>query len=239
MTDDQRWRKAQAYERDHWRAVASSTEPDLAWYRQRAERLCARLATLAPELAPEHYRVLEVGGGPVGTVTFMPGEVLHAIDPLADFYTCNPHLTRLRRQGVTYQQGAGESLPYEGGRFNVVVIENVIDHTGNPEQVLREIRRVLEVNGMLYLTVNVHTLWGCAVRRMMEVFQLDRGHPHTYTPTLARGLIERGGFQILSERVEDFEAAKAKERKVRRLRNEVKIGLGIFDVLYEVYARSP
>ncbi len=237
MTDDRRWKKAQAYERDHWRSVASSSEPDLAWYRRRAERLCAKLATLAPDLAQQHYRVLEVGGGPVGTATFMPGELRHAIDPLADYYASNPSLIKLRSEAVTYQQGAGESLPYEDAQFNIVVIENVIDHTKDPELVLREIHRVLEMNGILYLTVNVHTRWGFSVRRVMEVFQLDRGHPHTYTPGLARGLIERGGYQILSERVEDFEAAKGKERKVRRFRNEVKVALGIFDVLYEAYAR--
>lgn len=240
MATEKRWTKAQKYERSHWDRVAqelASDERSLEWYNWRANRMTALLSQYVPALNLADAAVLEVGSGPVGTVSFLKARERHAIDPLSSFYEQKPALIQLRDRQVTYLTGGGESLPFEDGKFSLVIIDNVIDHTKSPETVLREIRRVLRPGSVLYLSVNVRTNWGLCVRRAMEVFEVDPGHPHSYSRETARRMIERAEFEILHEEMEHFETARKKEREAGHLRNRIKLLLGVYDVLYEAFAR--
>ena len=73
-----RWKAAQQYEQGYWRSVAAKIRKgatgQLNWYRTRAERLVQRLARLGfAHVTTGNARVLEVGSGPIGLVTFFPG----------------------------------------------------------------------------------------------------------------------------------------------------------------------
>lgn len=241
MATEKRWTKAQEYERSHWSRVSqevASDEKSLAWYQWRADRLTERLKKHAPTLNLPESSVLEVGSGPVGTVSFLKARERHAIDPLSSFYEQQPSLIKLRDQHVRYLTGGGESLPFDNVTFSLVIIDNVIDHTKSPDAVLQEIRRVLKAQGVLYLSVNVRTSWGLFVRQAMEVLEVDKGHPHSYSRETARRMIEHAQFEILHEEIEDFETARKKEREEGHLRNRVKLILGVYDVLFEVIARN-
>ncbi len=220
-----RWQEAQAYERGFWerlgRNIEAGAEGQLDWYRWRAARLEELLAR-APVPASRAGRVLEIGSGPIGIVNFLDWPERYAIDPLESFYAEQPALVRLRDPRVTYIAGSGERLPIEDGSCDLVIIDNVIDHTYAPEKILREISRVLNQSGRLYLSVNVHTAWGAVLHNLLAVLRIDKGHPYTFTSETLRQLLERSGFAIHHEHIGDYCEARATDRQSTRPTDRVK-----------------
>src|SRR5919109_1146512 len=83
-------------------------------------------------------RVLDLGCGRTGGIErfWKAAGLAVGVDPdhgsLAD-----------RRQGMPVMQGAGESLPFAGAAFDMVVSVWVIEHLDAPEKVFEEVARVL------------------------------------------------------------------------------------------------
>lgn len=240
MTTFKRWRKAQNYERKHWGQVAenvASEQDDLDWYAWKVDQLQKKFLSRIPHINFEEKNILEIGSGPVGIIAFLRGKRKCAIDPLTNFFEKNPILTKWRDKNVEYSQGSGESLPFGDGDFSLVIIDNVIDHTKSPSNVLKEIFRVLAPEGFLYLMVNVHTRWGIMIRRFMEMLQLDKGHPHSYTQIGARRFVESMGFDVCHEEIADYKKAKQAELRWGHLRSKLKVIFGISDIQYELLAK--
>jgi ubiquinone/menaquinone biosynthesis C-methylase UbiE len=241
MSTSRRWRKAQDYERKHWEKVAHRVaikQDDLDWYAWKARRLMEQFLSRIPYINFEEKSMVEIGSGPVGIITFLKGKKRSAIDPLSNFYEQNPLLVKWRDKDVEYLQGEGEVLPFPDGDFSLAIIDNTLDHTKSPTLVLKEVSRILEANGFLYLMVNVHTHWGVIMRTLMEILQLDKGHPHSYTQKSAKHLIQGLGFEIYYEKLEDYKKAKQTELGWGRFRNKLKVILGISDIPYEVLAKK-
>jgi len=220
-----RWQEAQEYERGFWerlgRNIEAGVEGQLDWYRWRAARLeeILRRAAVPPSRAG---RVLEIGSGPIGIVNFLEWAERYAVDPLESFYAQQPTLVRLRDPGVTYIAGSGERLPIEDRSCDLVIIDNVIDHTYAPEKILNEISRVLVDSGRLYLSVNVHTGWGAVLHDLLAVLRIDKGHPYTFTSDTLRQLLERNRFAIHLERIGDYHLARAADRRSAGMTDRIK-----------------
>lgn len=56
--------------------------------------------------------------------------------------------------GIKGVAGVGENLPIQDSSVDFVILRNVIDHMLDPEAILRETRRVLRSNGLVYFMVN-------------------------------------------------------------------------------------
>lgn len=184
MVTRARWDRAQAYERNYWRrhADARGEGAGLDFYPWRAARLLEFLSEAGVSLPdPDVCRILEIGSGPVGLISGIRGARRVALDPLADFFAQDPRLSRERDPGVEYRVGEGEVLPFDTGSFDLVVMENCIDHVRDPDAVLREIGRALAPGGVLYLTVNGRTAVGAQIHRVLSRVGIDAGHPHTFT----------------------------------------------------------
>jgi SAM-dependent methyltransferase len=240
----ERWTAAQQYERGYWASVAeriaSGDAPQLEWYQWRAEQLTERLRGLGlAHVADGRARVLEVGSGPVGLVTFFPGRDRIAVDPLHDFYGQDRVLSALRNPAVAYRQGLGEAVPCETGSCDLVVIENCIDHVQNVAGVMSELVRVLRPGGVLYLTVNSRTRGGYYVHRLLSRLQIDRGHPHTFTPSRAAALIERYGFEIVQSEAGSAVAAHVEDLRNPRAQKRLKAMIGVSEFLLTYVAVKP
>jgi ubiquinone/menaquinone biosynthesis C-methylase UbiE len=220
-----RWQQAQEYERGFWQRLGRNIEAglvgELDWYRWRAARVQELLARTQPS-RPLGGRVLEIGSGPIGIINFLDCAERYAVDPLESFYAQQPSLIRLRNPGATYLAGSGEQLPIEDASCALVIIDNVIDHTYAPERILREISRVLEPSGQMYLSVNVHTPWGAFLHNLLAVLRIDKGHPYTFTPSSLRQLLSSGAFAIQLEEIGSAADARQTDCRSPKLTDRIK-----------------
>ena len=235
-----RWLKAQQYEQSYWQQlgndIAAGTSHDLAWYEWRANQLKSFLT--AAGASPGDGRVLEIGSGPVGIVNFLHSGERYAIDPLEHFYRTQPSLVALRDPDVTYIDGTGERLPLADGSCELVIVDNVIDHTYAPGKILDEIGRMLRPDGHLYLSVNVHTAWGAALHALLAVLQIDRGHPYTFTSRSLRALLDGHQFTVLGERLDSYEEAKRHDREADSVKARIKGYSGMSEFSHAVVCRK-
>lgn len=202
MTSNLRWKKAQEYEESFWRSIAEEIAEDsldrIGFYEWRAGEFRKLLEGLGREdVLDGTHRIMEVGSGPVGIIGYLDGRDRIAVDPLNRFYSSDPNLTRLRSPEVEYLDSPGESLPVEGESYDLVIMENCIDHTADPDRVLQEISRVLAPGGVLYITVNARSRPGYWVHRLLAKLELDPGHPHTFTEARFLSFLTGGGFGIM------------------------------------------
>ena len=84
--------------------------------------------------------IVDIGGGPVGVSHALPSRKRIVIDPLTDeyreYFPCTNHI-----------KGFGESLPFNDNSIDLVIITNALDHTQNPAEVIKEVKRVLKPGG--------------------------------------------------------------------------------------------
>jgi SAM-dependent methyltransferase len=201
MTSRERWRKAQEYELGFWqnaahRAAAGATDR-IDFYEWRAGELMEWMSTLGKDaVLGDDSRIVEIGSGPIGVVGFLPGAERVAVDPLNARYEQNEFLAELRPEAVTYVEAGGESVPLESGRYDMVIMENCIDHVHDVDAVMAEVHRLLRSGGVLYTTVNGRAGVGYYVHRLLSRLSLDPGHPHTFTARRFQRLLERSGFSV-------------------------------------------
>ena len=138
----------------------------------------------------EHFREiwhqnglgLDLGSGPWSVFESLNYEKVIAADPLMEQYQQFIHPPRA---GVSYQQIEDDNLGrFVGDTFDWVWCVNVVDHTPNPERLLKEVRRVLKPGGLFYFGVWFdkslyqphYTLWNMdTVNEYLKDFQLLRG----------------------------------------------------------------
>ena len=85
-----------------------------------------------------------------------------------------------RDKRVKYCVGKGVQLPFTDNFFDLVILDNVLDHCESPIDVLDEINRVIKCGGIIFFRQHVYNYWGKLMRSFMELFKIDSGHPFTF-----------------------------------------------------------
>ena len=232
-----RWKQAQSYERGYWQNTENKAKQgsvDLTWYKWRADNLQRLFDTAFAQKKRsfESSRILEVGCGPVGVISFFNAMERYAVDPLNDFFESLPELTKHRNANVKYKTSMGEKLPFEDKFFDLVIIENVIDHVSNSGSVMKEINRVLKDKSTLYLTVNLHPGWGAFLHTIVSKLRIDKGHPHTFTIPRIRGFLKAHGFNLIYEEWEDYRECRKKDLESKSRKALIKGISGLSEFLY-------
>lgn len=241
MRFSKRWHSAQQYERSYWeqssQRIAAGASGQLDWYRWRAEQLVRRLDQLGKsELVSGAARVIEIGSGPIGVAGFFPAAYRLLVDPLNDFYASDPILTSLRSPAAEFRTGTGEHLPANDTDFDLAIIENCLDHTHDVQAVMSEIARVLKPSGTLYLTVNNRSQPGYYVHRVLSLLEIDRGHPHTFTPARTLALLAMHGFAVTHIERGSFWTAWRDDLRAGNRKQTLKALLGISEYLVSLVA---
>ena len=194
MLKSKRWNIAQSYEKDWWNERAKLIDFD--FYKNYAIDL---KEFISPHLKINRdSKILEVGSGAGGIITFIiESENRYAIDPLESFYSSVDSFNEQRDPVVNYQTAMGEELPFENEYFDLIIMDNVLDHCDDPKKVMLEVARVLKPNSLIYFKQNTYHAWGKLVRYLMEIFIIDRGHPFTFSKNQLIQMINKNGFSII------------------------------------------
>jgi len=219
MNSNNRWQKAQSYEKHWWDKRQSSI--DLSYLKRFADELIKDLSPFYQ--FSDNSKILEIGSGPAGIITHLPGELRCAVDPLEDFYSSVPEYHSYRDKNVRYSNSRGEELPYTDNSFELVIIDNGLDHCENPQKVISEIDRVLQKGGIIYFKQNVYHSAGKFIRNLLEKIEFDKGHPHNFTRKDISVMFDNYAFEILSEKSRGHIKQLFVELKMKNLKAFVRI----------------
>lgn len=236
MVSKERWQEAQVYEKSYWQhlaeQIASGSQDQLGWYAWKAQKMEQHLNGHMDLTHQAVGRVLEIGSGPIGIVTFLKWGERYTLDPLEEFYGGNQTLSKMRSLEVRYGKGGGEHVPFSSDHFKLVILDNVLDHVHEARQVLKEIHRVLAKDGLFYIAVNIHKPWGGFLHRILSKLKIDRGHPYTFTEDSIRAFLAEHGFAVKAQFVNGYEAAREEDIRSASLKAKVKGYTGLSEFVY-------
>jgi SAM-dependent methyltransferase len=239
IISDGRWEKAQVYERDFWSRQVSGEvgeRSQFAWYEDRAHQLWEQIR---PHLnGRERVSVLEIGSGPVGLINYIDADERWALDPLEDYYASRPDFVSARDEAVMRRTGRGEDVAFLNKIFSVVILDNVLDHMKDPGGVLSGIHKSLETGGIMFISLNVYTRFGAALRNILEYLQIDRGHPFNFSRSPVLSLLQTSGFRVLWSQTGNYRVQKRKYRESGELKKVIKGCVGVVDFRFSAICRK-
>jgi SAM-dependent methyltransferase len=210
--DVQTWKRAQAAEAGYWSGAGESIARVLHELAEDSEVLAEELPKVLEGRSVR--RALEIGVGPLG-IGFLAAYAhsltceITAVEPLPiqEITVDDPELrtyAQALQHRVLRHQGVGESLPFEVSSFDLVCCVNVLDHTADPEQVLRETLRVTRPGGIFALCVDTRSVaaqgkWQ-VVRRTRRSQWYFEAHPHSWMWDTLHGRLSRDWVVLWCDR---------------------------------------
>lgn len=218
MDKTQRWTLAQKYEENWW--VSKANELDLEFYERFARDMSG---ILHPFLKIESKtRILEIGSGAAGIITYLKSDHRYAIDPLEDIYSSIDKFKKIRDKKVKYFNAKAERLPFENNFFDLIIIDNVLDHCENAEMVMKEIQRTIIPGGIIYFRQNTYHIWGKFIRKFIELFKIDEGHPYSFMKSDLNKLFKHNTMEVLYYKNTGYLKTWLKEIRSKRLYDKIK-----------------
>jgi 2-polyprenyl-3-methyl-5-hydroxy-6-metoxy-1,4-benzoquinol methylase len=154
--------------------------------------------------------VCEVGSGGGHVLRMFPEARLTAVD-VSDVFLSTAR-KNLQGYDVSFIKGEIDTLDLPAGRFDRIICTEVLEHTADPQAILRAIARLLRPSGVAVITVPNDPLIirlkqlvrrtpvGWAMRNKIE-WGGDKYHLHRWTPSQFRELLAQ------HFRVTDYRAA--------------------------------
>jgi len=191
---DLRWKLAQEYEHNWWKKREEII--GVLYYEHSANDIRDYLST--SNMLNSNTFILEIGSGAYGILTYLQeSKNRFGIDPLETYYSSVPAFSNKRDKLVQYLTAKGESLPFDEKMFDLIILDNVLDHCENPSKVFEEIKRVIKQEGVIYFRQNTYNAYGKFLRGLMELFLVDKGHPFTFRKSNIKHLLAQNELTII------------------------------------------
>ena len=121
---------------------------------ERGREIVATLERYVPGFTAHGIRALDVGCGDAGVpiaIAEAGASLVAGIEP--DRASLERGIIRAQEHGVDadLRHGFAEELPFPDGSFDLVVLDNVLEHVRDRERTLAEAHRVLAPQGLLYM----------------------------------------------------------------------------------------
>ncbi len=114
---------------------------------------------------PAGSRVLDIGCGDAGVLIALAERGAKCAGIELDRKSLRRAHLRAEEHGVQLdlREGVAEELPFPDGSFDLVLLDNVLEHVTDQRRTLAEIRRVLAQGGLLYMVtpkpLALYSLW--------------------------------------------------------------------------------
>lgn len=191
-----------------------------SWFAQWYDRNALNLQWLADSVrqatpAGTRPKVLELGIGWGGASLCLAraGALVVGLDDFADGFDAQgvPQMRFLTSQRVRAVRGSVLQLPIKPGSFDVVILNDVLEHMSVPKRLLHEIHALLKPGGLFVMEVpnsvalykRMRVLCGLSNYYRMEHFFQDedyRGHVREYTKSEIEYMLTTTGFDPLEIR---------------------------------------
>lgn len=179
------------------------------------------LARYVPGFTPRESRVLDIGCGDAGVLIAFAERGASCAGLELDDKSLQRAAVRAHEHAVDIdlRKGIAEALPWAAERFDLVILDNVLEHVTDREQTLAEIFRVLRPGGLLYMVtpkpLALYSLWNdphydlaglVLLPRPLQIWYFEQvrgGGRGTYdvgvipTRPALRRLLGRAGFRSL------------------------------------------
>ena len=178
------------------------------------------LRKYVPEFRVQGAHVLDIGCGDAGAIIAFAEQ--GAVCAGIECFDTSLERGKIRASDhgvdVDLRKGVAESIPYPDATFDLVMLDNVLEHVNDRPLTLREVRRVLKPGGLLYMVTpkpfSVYSLWNdphydlaglVLMPRRMQIWYFEQvrgGGKGTYdvgvipTRRAIRKLLGEAGFRI-------------------------------------------
>jgi ubiquinone/menaquinone biosynthesis C-methylase UbiE len=161
--------------------------------------------------------ILDVGAG--------FGDFLHLCQQTGNYNVKGTDVSKplvnivLKLYGIKIDSGSLEEINHPSGSFDAITMWHVLEHVPSPQNMVRQLYRLLKEKGLLFVAVPNESVWGrmqfitnriktsvnrmagrpiCKLKKMFPVYA-EEGNWHLshFTPTTLCKLLEKGGFEIL------------------------------------------
>jgi 2-polyprenyl-3-methyl-5-hydroxy-6-metoxy-1,4-benzoquinol methylase len=196
------------------------------FFRRRADRLCERVETL---LKPG--RLLDIGCA-IGTELSVANE-RGWIGTGIEF--ANSSIEFARNEGLDIRQQELISVGFPRASFDLITMNHMLEHVAHTGSFMKEVRRILSDNGLLFISLPNVYAWKFYFRRGAYAWTFHHDHYiHFSVRTLAR-FLNRYRFEIIeisTPRWLDFhdpvESRSYVFRTINDVTEELNLGIEIF-----------
>lgn len=99
-------------------------------------------------------------------------------------------------------------LDFSSNSFDCIIFLDVLEHLTDRDQILKEVKRVMKKNGLLFLLVpNSQTSWKKKLRKAGLNSFSDPDHKVEFSEDEIRGLLKKHGFKILNLEYDTYDIA--------------------------------